>query len=186
MLNFAKRTVTSSTSTRYHSHHYVTLSMAVWSVFEGRVVELLYYVHSLASLHHHSSLSIYIYLSLHVWVCVCVCVGGYALHWFLGTQYNCRRLCLNQSVLCSPHNQAAFSSKSHFPRLPMDGANLDVFKPDLSRTLRIPCRIRHFWFNIISLFLHHFAKKTYLGKVIKASMYLATGTGTTVERSPWG
>jgi len=29
-------------------------------------------------------------------------------------------------------------------------------------------------------------KKTYLGKVTKAFMYLPTGNGTTDERSPWG
>ena len=32
--------------------------------------------------------------------------------------------------------------------------------PDLSRTSEILCRIRHFRFNIIMLFLHHFVNKT--------------------------
>jgi len=58
--------------------------------------------------------------------------------------------------------------------------------PDLGRTSRIPCRIRHFRFEIISLVLHHFVKETYLGKVTKAFMYLPTGNRTTDERSPWG
>jgi len=58
--------------------------------------------------------------------------------------------------------------------------------PDLGRISRIPCRIRHFRLKIISLFLHHFVKKTYLGKVTKAFMYLPIGNGTTDERSLWG